>query len=93
VRANCLAEEKMKIALWKTACLSGLLLLSACGVDVATTAAVVGELRTEEAQNAQQQMEKARERLEEAQAAAAQHAAALDAAFDAAPSTPQPKEE
>jgi Tfp pilus assembly protein FimV len=70
----------MKSASWKMALLSSVLLLSACGVEVMTTTATVGELKAEEAKNAQQQMEKAQEQLKEIQALTAQHNAALEAA-------------
>jgi sRNA-binding protein len=75
------------------ALLSGVLLLSACGVEVLTTTATVGELKAEEAKNAQRQMEKARARLDEIQATSAQHNAALEAALATRQPAPPPEEE
>jgi hypothetical protein len=57
---------------------SGILFLSACGVEVAATAAVAGELKAEEAEIAQREMEKTQERLREIQALTAQRDAALE---------------
>ncbi|MDR3157754.1 MAG: hypothetical protein LBU11_01825 [Zoogloeaceae bacterium] len=79
----------MKTTAWRAALFLGALLLSACGVEVVTTAATVGELRAEEAKSARQKMEKTQESLEEIQAISAQHNAALEAALSAqAPASP-----
>ncbi|MDR0736633.1 MAG: hypothetical protein LBF51_07370 [Zoogloeaceae bacterium] len=83
----------MKTASWKTALCSSALLLSACGVEVLTTTATVGELKAEEARNAQRQMEKMQENLKEIQALSAQHEAALEAAIAARPPSPPPEAE
>jgi DNA-binding protein H-NS len=66
---------------WRAVLLLGVLSLSACGVEVVTTTATVGELKAEEAKSAQQKMEQVQERLEEIQAVSAQHNAALEAAL------------
>ena len=83
----------MKNAAWKTALLSGVLLLSACGVETLGTAATVGELKAEEAENAQRKREKIQETLNEIQAASRRHGDALEAAAAVRQTTRPPEEE
>lgn len=58
--------------------LLAVLSLSACGVDVATTAATVGTLEAENAKQAKQQQERIEKKLEETRQLADQRLQALD---------------
>ncbi|MDR3055868.1 MAG: hypothetical protein LBU53_10810 [Zoogloeaceae bacterium] len=60
--------------------------LSACGVDVATTAATVGALQAEEAKQAKQQQETIEKQLEEARKLTDQRLQELDGTTSDTPS-------
>ncbi|GHT94569.1 hypothetical protein AGMMS49545_16060 [Betaproteobacteria bacterium] len=68
----------MKTSIWIL--LLAALGLSACGVDVATTAATVGALQAEEARQAKQQQEMIEKQLEETQKLTHQRLQEIDGA-------------
>jgi hypothetical protein len=78
-------ERIMRNVTRNLSCLVFVLSLSACGVEVATTAATVGAIKAEDAKQAEAQLRQMEETLAEAQRLQAERAQAFEEVTGAAP--------